>query len=235
MRNLDAQGQDRVIPVNATRLRAESELFLLLSRAFLPPLADDFRAAMVAFLADDLAVSAAAMRLDIEADVLRLRAALAGLDDGHALVGLYSRIHLAPPVLAPLNAGLYLDGALQGASVLAMEAWYRRHGVQRAARFKDLADHISVQLEFVAHLLADAAAADSATANRLRGEAEAFVEAFLMPWIPQLRNRMDDAAAAGAPATPYRPLLTILMAALDAMPHGPPAPAHAPTVRRHAG
>ncbi len=220
--------------IGAARLQAESDLCLLLSRAFLPPRWEGAHAAMAGLLADDLTACAAALPLDIGDDIRLFRSAMAGLADDRALVSLYSRMHLAPPVLAPLNAGLYLDGALQGASVLAMEACYRRHGVQRAPDFKDLADHLSVQLEFVGHLLAAAAGANGAAASSLRDEAAAFAEAFLGPWIPTLAERVERAAAARSMATPYRPLLDILMKTMGVTIDESRAPLQATTTGRRA-
>lgn len=220
--------------IGEARLRAESDLHLLLSRAFLPPRTEGFHAAMAEFLADDLAACAAVIPLDIGDDIQRFRAAMARIADDRRLVRLYSQFHLAPPILAPLNAGLYLDGALQGASVQAMEAWYRRHAVQRAPDFKDLADHLSVQLEFVGHLLAEAAAADDTAAGSLRQGATSFAEAFLVPWLPALAERMDRVAAARSMATPYRPLLDILMTVTGVTLDESRAPPQATTTGRHA-
>ncbi len=207
--------------VGAARLEAQSDLCLLLARAFLPPLPGRGHATMAALLPDDLMASAAAIPLEIGDDIRRFRADLGGIVDDDALLFIYSQLHLAPPVPAPLNAGLYLDGALQGSSVLAMEACYRRHGVERASAFRDLSDHLSVQLEFVALLLAEAAATDGGRARDLAGEAASFVEAFVRPWIPALADRMERAAAERGLPAPYRPLLNILMTALDALPSEP--------------
>ncbi|MGF1640647.1 MAG: molecular chaperone [Rhodospirillales bacterium] len=196
------------------RLQARSDLYLLLSRVFLPPMTEGIHAAMSGVLADDLTACADAIPVEIDRDLRRFRAEMARVADDRALLVLYSQFHLAPPVPAPLNAGLYLDGAVLGPSVVAMEACYHHHGMARAAGFKDLSDHLSVQLEFVALLLAEAAAAEDPERRDFAGAASTFVESFVRPWIPALMVRIDRAAIERDLPAPHRPLLEILVAAM---------------------
>lgn len=165
--------------------QALAEFHLLLSRAFLPPLEANFAAAFRRDLADDLEALAGELPIECLDPVRNLRASLdAVTDDGH-LLQTYSALFLQPPMRVHLNASVHLDGALLGASSLAMEEAYRRHGLQASESLRDLSDHLSRLFEFVAVLFARAAEAGEAEqAAALRAEAGEFSAAFLRPWLP---------------------------------------------------
>ena len=130
--------------------QALAELHLLLSRAFLPPLEASFAAAFRRDLADDLEALARELPFACIDPIRNLRASLdAVADDGH-LLQTYSALFLQPPLRVHLNASVHLDGALLGASSLAMEEAYRRHGLQPSESLRDLSDHLSRLFEFVA-------------------------------------------------------------------------------------
>ena len=122
-----------------------------------------------------------------------------------------------------LNTGRYLDGAVMGGSVQAIEGWYRRRGLERTESFHDLPDHVALQLEFVARLFAGAAAArqagDDAEARQLEAEARAFLGAFVVHWLPGFaRQALERTLAQHRLPAPYLYLAHILCAAVDATP-----------------
>lgn len=202
---------------NHGELHARAELYLTLARAFLAPRDEALARAMHEALADDLHELAAELSLDIAAPLAALRAALAALPEPLQLLQAYSAIFLSPPAAAWINAGQYVDRALDGGSVREMEQAYRAAGVERAEHFHDLADHVSVQLEFVAMLLA-------AQASRLTGETVGdplpvdpgeFLHRYASRWIGPLLADLDRAAATkNLAGNPYLPLARILQQAV---------------------
>ena len=136
-----------------------------------------------------------------------------------ALLQLYSKLFLTPPAPVALNTGLYLDGAVMGSSVQAVEGWYRRHGLERDDSFHDLPDHVVLQLEFVARLFAGAAAAHRAGENmeaqRLDAEARAFLGTFVARWLPGFCAALERTHAERRLPAPYLHLAHILCAAVE--------------------
>lgn len=190
-----------------------AEFYLCLARAFMPPVAAEAWPAMREHLAADLAELAAALGYDVGGALGDYRREIARVGGAAELLGLYSALFVAPPRPVQINAGMYLDGALDGGSVRAMEAAYRACGVARDESFRDLSDHVAVQLEFVAFLYAGEAERRSGGAGAAPVSAGAFLDAFPRRWLPGLRR---DLAAAGAAcelaANPYAPLAEILAA-----------------------
>lgn len=187
---------------------ARSELYLCLARAFMTPREPTLADALRTVLADDLDELAAILGLDIAAPLASLREELVHLPDAAALLQIYSALFLVPPVAARLNVGWYLDGAVDGGSVRAMERAYRACGVERDEGFHDLSDHVGVQLEFVAWLWR--ARADAAVApGRFLGD-------FASQWIGPLIADLERARAETRAANPYLPLARILEAAIAA-------------------
>jgi TorA maturation chaperone TorD len=193
------------------------ELYLCLSQAFLPPTTDAAYAALRDHLADDLGELASVSGYPVAAELTAWREAMDGIADQEALLVAYSRLFLVPGDAQPaINAGVYLDGTVNGNSVAAMEDCYRRCGLEPdRAQLADLPDHVARQLEFVAYLYAEAAA-------RERGEAAAdlpvsageFLATFVARWAPAFRADLEAATARfGLDANPYVALARILEAA----------------------
>lgn len=133
--------------------------YLCLARAFATPSQPAACDALRAALADDLAELARTCGYPLDAALMALRERVASLDARRLLVA-YARLFVTPGERHPsLNTGAYLDGALCGGSVAALEACYARCGLERQAGFADLPDHVTVQLEFVAWLFSAAAEA----------------------------------------------------------------------------
>ena len=215
---------------------AVAEFYLCLARAFLPPHTDNDYRALAVYLADDLADLAGEIGYPIAEPLAQLRAAFDALPESLALLQLYSKLFLTPPMPVALNTGRYLDGAVMGDSVQAIEGWYRYRGLERTESFHDLSDHVTLQLEFVARLFAGAAAAhwagDDPEARQLEAEARAFLGAFAARWLPGFCTALERTHAKHRLPTPYLHLAHILCAAVecDAAVGAPVTSATAPDV-----
>ncbi len=202
---------------NHQELSARAEFYLCMARAFMTPRDDAMFQAMRDVLADDLGELAAQLGYDLEAVLARYRAEMQRIPDATALLQIYSGIFLSPPVPARINVGTYLDGAMNGGSVKEMEEAYQLCGVQRDEGFRDLSDHVSVQLEFVALLYAT-------QARRFSGEsAEAplpvdpgqFLQTFARRWLGGFCADLAQATAERElEANPYLPLARMLKEAV---------------------
>jgi TorA maturation chaperone TorD len=200
------------------QLQSRAELYLCLARAFLTPASEDAWLALRDALADDLDEIDGALGYDFAAHVARYRAALTTITGQPELLQIYSGLFLAPPRPACINTGAYLDGAVNGGSVLAMEEAYRESGLARDESFRDLSDHLAIQLEFVASrymaCLADPDRPDEEVAGR-------FLDRFLRPCLPAL---IADLAAAPVAQNPWLHLARLLQVAVvhDARAAPPP-------------
>ena len=219
---------------NPDQLSARAEFYQCLARAFLVPRDEALALAMRDVLADDLAELAAEIGYEIATPLAQYREQLGRVPGPAALLQIYSAIFLAPPVPARINAGMYLDGAMNGGSVKAMEEAYLACGVERDEDFRDLADHVTVQLEFVAMLYA-------ALSARFAGDADDepppvdpghFLHAFARRWVGPLCADLARAARERElDANPYLPLACILEAAVACDSVAPEVDAKA--ARRH--
>jgi len=165
---------------DAEELQARAEFYLCLAHAFLTPDSEAAWQGLRDALADDLEDLAEILGHDIGSHIADYRAAIDAIPDHATLLQIYSGLFLAPPRPVNINTGVYLDGALNGGSVLAMEESYRQNGLERSGEFLDLSDHLSIQLEFVASRLL--ARQDSADATE--DDAERFLATFVARWLP---------------------------------------------------
>lgn len=190
-----------------------AELYLCLSQAFMPPMSEEARLAMTTMLADDLGDISRALGLDLEEALAGYRAAVAALPSGDALLQRYSRLFLAPPVPVRINAGMYLDGAINGNSCDALVDCYRSWGIDTREDFHDLPDHVSSQLEFAAHAFANGAQAPEGASPRTAGE---FLGRFVAPWLGRFNAALEEATQAkdGVP-DPYAQLGRVLALAVE--------------------
>ncbi|MGM0554053.1 MAG: TorD/DmsD family molecular chaperone [Pseudomonadota bacterium] len=199
------------IRVHELILRAERALCL--ARALLPPQDVQQREALRDFLADDLEALSNELGENPPAvrDVLRQAIPHAFSEPGTVLRS-YADLFLTPPVPAHLNTAWYQDGSLMGRHVDILRAWYDQHGLQRAEDFRDLPDHASMQLEFLAFLYAKAAeqleSEKPEQAQQTLGDIHGFLGAFPANWFPPLRR--DVAHCVEGPDTPERFYLAIL-------------------------
>lgn len=192
-----------------------AEFYLCLARAFAPPTGSGDLALLREELPGDLQELAAECGYDLADALADYRAAIAPVPDGEALLVTYSRLFLVPGDRHPaLNTGVYLDGAVGGGSVRAMETCYQRCGLEKDEGFPDLPDHLSVQLEFVAWLLGAEIAAAEGQATPPLSAAE-FLHSFVARWVRPFREDISAAEIRfGLDSTPYLALARILETAV---------------------
>lgn len=185
---------------NDQRQQAQAEFYLCLARAFLTPDREEAWVAMRDDLADDLEDLDSLLGYGISGEIEGYRTALAAIPDQPALLQIYSGLFLAPPRRVSINSGTYLDGSVNGGSVMAMEEAYRQGGLERNEAFMDLADHVSIQLEFVGYSFASAPEA-----------ARGFLGRFVACWLPAF---LADLGRKGCHPSPYLPLARALSRAV---------------------
>lgn len=198
----------------ARRLIALGELHLCLGHALMPPRTEGHANAMQGPLMDDLRELSEATGIP---GPERLRVLEEALQDAAkqpgGLLRTYARLFLVPPVPAPLNAGIQLEGTLMGGSTLALETLYQRYGLERDPAFGDLPDHLSLILQFLGYLDGLVAErADPAVAQ----DAMEVLDRYLLSWSPRWLEQLDEAIE-GAPAAPaYRELAGLVHDAAQA-------------------
>lgn len=200
---------------NIESLTARGEFYLCVARAFLTPREPIAFRGLRDALADDLAELAGSLGYACADAVAGYRAAIAAIPDHLALLQLYSALFLAPPRSVALNTASYLDGAINGGSVQAMEAIYRRCGVERDDDFHDLSDHVSVQLEFVALLYFRSAEAIGAGTALPETRPEHFLHAFVARGLPRFVHDLEQQDLLEPRANPYLHLARILAVAVE--------------------
>jgi TorA maturation chaperone TorD len=201
-----------------TLLHEKADFYLMLARAFLAPMEPAHFAAMTGMLADDLADLDDSLAYGIGPQLGALRAAMSTLSSHEELLVEYSQMFLQPPREAVLNVCFPLDGAMMGGTVTEIEDFYRRYGVERGDHFKDLPDHISVQLEFISYLYGRAAEGIESGAPDTESEKAAghFQHQFVRRWVPHLELGIEKAGQKlKLNANPYLPLVRILAIATE--------------------
>jgi TorA maturation chaperone TorD len=209
--------------MNTEALAARAEFYLMLSRAFLPPTGPDAHDAFVNALPGELRETSEAAGYDILQKIREYAAVAARVPDRTALLQIYSGLFLMPPREVQLHVSVFLDGTILGKSCDALEVFYRKHGLARSEDFRDLPDHISAVLEFLALLYARAAETDGYPRADLENDATELVRHFLLSWVPMMKRQLarqqkEEDTHLGAEARPpiYLRLVELLEAALVA-------------------
>ncbi len=187
-----------------------AELSLCLSRAFLAPQASVTLAEAQGPLLEDLQSLAEALPTLTCERLETLSRALAALTDSQELMLGYSRLFLTPPAPAPLNLGVYLDGALMGQSVQSMLALYRRHCLERDPTFRELPDHLALNLQWLAWVYSEAMEAHKAgtAANATLTDAATMLHDFTLPALAGVRRKLA-LATHDATTLPWRLLIEL--------------------------
>jgi putative dimethyl sulfoxide reductase chaperone len=226
---MHARVQDASMPITEAQSQIEkwAELFLCLGYAFLPPRDAQFRRGLVHELGADLEELHAGTAFTEDGTLAAFRFAVSAIDaNTEQLLVTYSRLFLSPPTPACLNAGMQLDGTIMGNSVTEIEELYRKYALARDAGFRDLPDHLALQLEFLGYLLALSLEGEAPedTLNDARG----FLERYLLSWVPALAQQCLPAERSMDLPAVYSNLATLTADALERVYGHLPAPAATP-------
>lgn len=172
-----------------------AELSLCLSRVFLAPQAGVTLAEAQGPLIDDLHCLAGALPTLDSQRLESLSRALAALADTQQLMLGYSRLFLTPPAPAPLNLGAYVDGALMGQSTQSILTLYRRHGLERDPAFRELPDHLSLILQWLAWVYSEAMEAQEAETGATASltDAATMLRDYTLPALVGVRRKLAQA------------------------------------------
>lgn len=158
-----------------------TQLWLTLSRAFMPPIDREIATAFLDSLPAELDELCDACGVDAPSEIGALAGSLDLIGSPDALLVHYSGLFLPPSARASLNLATHLDGSLHGAAMDAIEAAMARAGIGKAESFRDLPDHLAALLETMALLSEDKVSP---------GDAAAFARAFLLPALPKLEAQI---------------------------------------------
>jgi TorA maturation chaperone TorD len=175
---------------------AKRDFWLSMARAFAPPAAGDYHRAFTVDLPGDLDAIALEVGLNIRAELDGFLAAARALQDSLELQRLYASLFVTPPVPVFMNTAVYQDNAFLGPSENDLNDWYARHGFERHEEFRDLNDHVAVQLEFIG-LLYQKAADRAFAGNDMEGvafatEAERFLSQHPKRWIMAFCSALES-------------------------------------------
>lgn len=115
----------------------------------------------------------------------------------------YAKLFVGPnELIAPPYGSVYLDKErkVMGDSTIKTMDFYREAGLELSKDFKELPDHIAVELEFMYYLIFKEAEAlgksDIDTANKFKQMQHRFVDSFLGLWIndfcEKIKNGTDN-------------------------------------------
>ncbi len=191
---------------------AKADFYQCLGAALLAPMDEiHARAILSGDLTRDLAELDAEIGYGLAREIAQLQAELDAIGDPQALLVLYSQLFLAPPRKVQLNAASYLDGSFNGGTVTELERCYAENGIVRGEGFHDLADHVTAQLEFIAHLYRMTAAGAEVPAI----SAGRFIARYPERWvIPLVADVIQVSEREALIVNPYRQLLRILETAV---------------------
>lgn len=168
---------------------ARVTFWLTLAQAFLPPVRSEVRQSFIADLADDLELVAETLDLAIADDIEALRSACRAYTDPESLLIHYSGVFLQPPSPATLNLSRYVDGGMNGPCMDALELAYAKIGLGASDRLRDLPDHASMQMEYLAYV----------ASKQREAEEAGFARLCLVAALPRLARNLE----AVAPHSPY--------------------------------
>jgi len=92
--------------------------------------------------------------------------------------------------------GQQVKGLLMGPSAVDVQKWYRIAAVEISAEYKDLPDHVSLELNFLAHVcgkeLGFSTAGDDARLTRAWEIERDFLAAHVVSWVAPLRDKLYE-------------------------------------------
>ncbi|MBI5663794.1 MAG: molecular chaperone TorD family protein [Nitrospirae bacterium] len=111
----------------------------------------------------------------------------------------YARLFVGPyEMIAPPYGSMYLDGerTVMGDSTVEVIRMYQEEGLARDSEFKDLPDHIAVELEFMYYLtfkgMKAREQADDKASSGFIVKQNIFLNRFLRSWAPQFCDRIKE-------------------------------------------
>jgi putative dimethyl sulfoxide reductase chaperone len=122
----------------------------------------------------------------------------------------YARLFVGPSALpAPPYGSCYLEGGrVMGKSTLEVERWFSRHGLMMLPEFKDLADHIAVEMNFMSYLgdfeLEALADGNMEKATFYRGEQRMFLLSHPLAWVQDFTVAVEKSSSLPFYATTAR-------------------------------
>jgi putative dimethyl sulfoxide reductase chaperone len=112
----------------------------------------------------------------------------------------YARLFVGPSALpAPPYGSCYLeDGRVMGKSTLEVERWFQRQGLMLLPQFKDLPDHIAVEMNFMSFLsdfeLAALDESDLEKAIFYRHQQEEFLTTHPLAWVQAFTTAVEKSS-----------------------------------------
>lgn len=183
--------------VSREKLRGDG--FRLLAACFYQPQKDIFQEGLL----HDLAASLKELRpdaADYAEEMIRL---LQAYSDEELLVD-YSKLFVGPAeLLAPPYGSVYLEieRRLMGDSTIAAIDFYKSRGLVMDADFKEVPDHIAVELEFMYYLVfKELEAIEVKNMEEAAAALESqkiFMNSFLRPWADKFTEKMTEGAETG--------------------------------------
>lgn len=200
--------------VNGNQLLDQADLLYCLARTFMPPpeawSVCDWAQPLQADLAEigpALSLEVSDVQAALEAECRRWAGAASLADDSaDSWLVEYARLFLTPPVVVPLNTGLYLAGAIGGTAAQMMRSCYEAAGIVPDDSFHDLPDHAAIQIEFLARLV-ERGALGNEDGTVMATE---FAAEFVQAWVGPLEDACTAAVGRHPAAAVYVALTRLL-------------------------
>lgn len=193
-----------------SREQARGNSFRLLAACFYPPQREIFQEGLL----HDLAALLKELCPEAAAFAEEMISLLPVYSDEELLVD-YARLFIGPTeLLAAPYGSVYVEKerCVMGDSTVAVVAFYKAHGLMMDSAFREVPDHIAVELEFLYYLVFKEIQAleanDTAAATAATESQEIFMHTFLSPWLNTFALRMAE----GAETNFYRALAGCLSA-----------------------
>lgn len=186
---------------------AKSRFYLTMARAFMAPTEVPVAADMLCGnLTEKLAELDRQIGYGLGTEIDACQAEFDIIGDPDALLLHYCALFILAPHRVKINVGAYLDGTCNGVTAQELETCYASGGASRAGGLPDLADHVALQLEFVAQLFSRAAPGPAP--GRF---IDCWPARWIAPLIGDIRRAKADLNFAG---NPYLALANLLRKAL---------------------
>lgn len=186
-------------PAERPVLLPRAELYLCLARVFSPQGGQLSREQVDSELLPDFQALGSELSAITDQWLQSFSQALAASSAAGQMARDYTRLFLMPPAPAPLNLGYCLDGHLMGHTSQLLAAYQARYGLARQSGFHDLPDHLSLNLQWLAWVLAGLREPpgewEPSPECHPVADAHDVVSAYLLPGVRALIERVDASVA----------------------------------------